>query len=79
MLVAQQSLDKKVPKNQARKDIQHFSFFRLDVAVVLLWLELLRLDVRLNHRTLYIISLNQGTFYCVVLIGRFEIEPVKGR
>gem|GEM_PF-7011102 len=29
-------LDKKVPKNKERKDIQHFSFIRRDVDVVLL-------------------------------------------
>jgi len=33
-------LDPKEPKSQERKDIQHFSFFRLDLAVVLLWLQL---------------------------------------
>jgi len=29
-------LDKKVQKNQERKDIQHFSFIRLEVAALLL-------------------------------------------
>src|SRR3954452_4965233 len=37
-------LDKKVPKNQERNDIQPVSFFCLDVALVLLWLRLLSLD-----------------------------------
>jgi len=37
-------LDPKEPKNQERKDIQHFSFISLDLAVVLLWLQLVSLD-----------------------------------
>jgi hypothetical protein len=37
---------KKVTKrNQDRKDIQHISFIRLDLAVVLLWLGQLSVDV----------------------------------
>ena len=44
MLVVQQPLDTKEPKSQERKDIQYFSFIRLDMAFVVSFFQQSNLD-----------------------------------
>jgi len=54
-------------KNQERKDIQHFSFFHLDLAVVLWWLQLknftehsdLIFALDIDHLRFYIVPFKQ--------------------